>query len=54
MSALFIVKKNIIKMSLHLETVFALNIFALQAFLYVPDNCLEIIVYCKFSILLEA
>ena len=41
-------KKRIVKMSLHLKTVFRLNIFTLQAFFYVLDDGLEIADY-KFG-----
>ena len=41
-------KKRIVKMSLHLKTVFRLNIFTLQAFFYVFDDGLEIADY-KFG-----
>lgn len=47
-------QKTIITMSLHLKTVFRLNIFILQAFLYMLDDYLEIKVHYKFGLLLEA
>lgn len=46
-------RDSIIKISLHLKTVLRLNIFALQTFLYVLDDGLEIADY-EFGILLEA
>lgn len=45
-------EKSIVKISLHLRTVFRLNIFTLQAFFYVLDDGLKIVDY-KFGISLE-
>lgn len=48
-----ILKEGFLKMSLHLKTIFRLNVFTLHTFLHVLDDGLEIVDY-KFGLLFEA